>query len=148
MMNLELAEIKPDENPEKEEYASEDCQNLLAMWQDYYPKIGFHPPWVGYFIKDEKSIVGSCAFTGSPVNGKAEISYWTFKEFEGKGIATFACRQLIKIAREANPELILFAKTLPEKNASTRVLEKNGFVYSGIVQDHEIGDAWEWILID
>lgn len=42
--------------------------------------------------------------------------------------------------------ITVIAKTAPEKNASTKILERNGFVFSTIVQDHEIGDAWEWVL--
>jgi len=145
-MELSLEAININEDITREIYASEDCQNLLKMWQDYYPKTGFNLPWIGYFIKQENRIMGSCAFTGKPIDNRAEISYWTFKEHERKGIASWACRQLISIARKANPGIVIIAKTLPENNASTKVLERNGFVFSGIVQDHEIGDAWEWKL--
>ncbi|MGZ3920277.1 MAG: GNAT family N-acetyltransferase [Bacteroidia bacterium] len=68
------------------------------------------------------------------------------KNLKGRGISTFSCRSLIEIARRENPSLIIKAKTAPENNASTKILQRNGFVYSGIVQDHEIGDAWEWVL--
>jgi hypothetical protein len=33
------------------------------------------------------------------------------------------------------------AKTAPQENASTKILRKNGFTFSKIVQDEEIGDA-------
>ena len=145
-MKLELAPINIDENNAKEIYASEDCQNLINMWKEYYPKIGFHLPWVGYFIKDADQIVGSCAFTGKPVNNKVEISYWTFKKSEGKGISTWACKELISIAHMNDPNVVITAKTAPETNPSTKILQRNGFVFSGVVQDDEIGDAWEWTL--
>ncbi len=57
-----------------------------------------------------------------------------------------ACKELIKIAKSQNPGLVIYAKTAPEENASTRILNKNGFVYQKVVQDHEIGDAWLWKL--
>jgi hypothetical protein len=38
-------------------------------------------------------------------------------------------------------------KALPTMAIDISVLEKNGFVFSGIVQDHEIGDAREWTLL-
>ena len=116
------------------------------MWEDYYPVIGFNLPWVGYFVKRNNRIVGCCAFTGQPKDNRVEVSYWTFKEFEGQGVSTFSCRSLIQIAQKENPSLIITAKTAPEDNASTKILQRNGFVYSGVVQDHEIGDAWEWVL--
>ncbi len=145
-MQLFLEPIRKDLDRTKKIYSSPDCQDLLKMWDDFYPRVGYHFPWIGYFIVMGNQIVGSCAFTGKPVNNKVEISYWTFKDFEGRGIASFACQRLISIALEADPGLIITAKTAPEKNSSARVLEKNGFIFAGIVQDHEIGDAWEWTL--
>lgn len=144
-MNLRLEPIPL--NPDKSEkiYASDDCQNLLNMWEGFYPAIGYHFPWVGYLVINSDHVVGSCAFTGRPKDNKVEVSYWTFKEHEGKGISSWSCKELVSIARKNNPELIISAKTAPEKNASTTILERNGFVFSGIVQDHDIGDAWEWI---
>ncbi len=38
------------------------------------------------------------------------------------------------------------AQTLPEKNASTRILEKLGFSFMGPVQHPEDGEVWEWRL--
>lgn len=147
MMKLKLSPIPLNEDKSKPMYASGDCQTLLKMWEAYYPVIGFHFPWVGYVVKDDDTIIGSCAFTGKPKDNTVEVSYWTFKEHEGKGIASFACKELISIARTAQPDIIITAKTAPEKNASTTILEKNGFVFNGVVQDHEIGDAWEWRLV-
>lgn len=145
-MELILEPIPVNEDKTKAIFASEDCQTLLQMWEDYYPKIGYHLPWVGYLVKQEDTIVGSCAFTGPPVNNRAEVSYWTFKEHEGKGIASWACQRLVSIAKESDRAVIVTAKTAPEHNASTKVLERNGFTFLRVVQDHEIGDAWEWIL--
>lgn len=145
-MELILEPLPLNEDKTKAQYAPEDCQTLLGMWEEYYPKIGFNLPWVGYVVKQEDKIIGSCAFTGKPVNNRVEVSYWTFKEHEGKGIASWACKQLVNIAKETDPTITVIAKTAPEHNASTKILERNGFVFSGIVQDHEIGDAWEWIL--
>ncbi|MFN8274371.1 MAG: GNAT family N-acetyltransferase [Flavobacteriaceae bacterium] len=145
-MELRLEPILENEDKTKPIYDSEDCQNLLAMWEDYYPKIGFHLPWIGYFVMQQDEIVGSCAFTGKPQNNSVEVSYWTFKQNEGKGISTWACKALIDIAKASNPNLTIIAKTAPEENASTSILKRNGFTYSGIVQDHEIGNAWQWVL--
>ncbi len=96
-------------------------------------------------VRQDK-IVGCCSFVGQPQDGKVEVSYWTFKEFEAQGITSFACSELVKIAKQADPNVTITAKTAPEKNASTKILEKNNFVFTEIVQDEEIGDAWLWIL--
>jgi RimJ/RimL family protein N-acetyltransferase len=145
-MDLTIVPIALQEDATQEIYASEDAQNLLKMWKSYYPTIGFHEPWVGYTIRHQGSIVGCCAFNGSPKENRVEVSYWTFKEFEGKGISTFACKTLVDLALATAPQVEIFAKTAPEENASCSILRKNGFVFSGIVQDEEIGDAWEWIF--
>lgn len=141
---MELKIINPDEDKTNEMYASEDCQQLIDSMQQYYPVIGFNLPWVGYFVLRENQVVGTAGFTGQPIDGKVEIAYWTFSAFEGQGIASFACNELISIARKTYPAVIIIAKTKPEHNASTKILQKNGFHFVEIVQDHEIGDAWLW----
>jgi RimJ/RimL family protein N-acetyltransferase len=142
---MELRVIELNEDKTRPIYASADCQQLLAVYDEYYPKIGFKIPWVGYFVMRDGEIVGSCGFVGPPSDGKVEIAYWTFKEFEGRGVASFACRELMSIANKAEPGVTITAKTAPEKNASTKILENNGFAFTEIVQDHEIGDAWLWV---
>lgn len=128
-------------------FASEDCQTLISMWEGFYPIVGYNPPWIGYFVKREGEIVGTCSLIGPPAKDEAEISYWTFQKFEGQGISTASCQELIKIAKKANLAIRIFAKTAPEKNASTTILERNGFKFTKVVQDDEIGDAWRWELI-
>lgn len=139
-----LKPISQNEDKTSEVYASDDCQQLLKMYEDYYPKTGFHIPWIGYFILRQNEITGSCSFTGQPKDGKVEIAYWTFKRFEGQGIASFACKSLIEIAYGEDPSVTVTAKTAPEHNASTKILTKNNFVFTGVVQDDDIGNAWLW----
>ena len=142
---MKLRIIERHEDKTNEAYNSSECRLLLDAYEDVYPKIGFELPGVGYVVMREKRIVGSCGFVGQPKDGNVEIAYWTFKEFEGQGVASFACQELISIAHKADPSIRVTAKTAPENNASTKILEKNGFVFEEIVQDHEIGDAWLWI---
>ena len=141
---MKLRLIKLQEDKSNKEYDSNECQQLLGMYDEFYPKIGFNLPWVGYFVINDNNIVGSCGFVGQPKDGKVELAYWTFKEFEGQGVASFACKELVKIAQQTDPNLIITAKTAPEKNVSTKILENNNFEFTGIVQDEEIGDAWLW----
>jgi RimJ/RimL family protein N-acetyltransferase len=143
-MELKIIELNIDKS--NKIYGSEDCQMLLKSYDDYYQKIGFNSPWVGYFVLIQGKIVGSCGFTGQPKDGKVEIAYWTFKEFEKQGIASFSCKELILISQQTNPTITITAKTAPEHNASTKILQHNGFTFTEIVQDDEIGDAWLWTL--
>lgn len=145
-MSIELRVINLEEDKSNPIFVSDECQQVFEIYRDYYPQIGFHLPWVGYFVIRENIVVGACGFNGQPHGGKVEISYWTFDAFQRENVATFACRELIKITQNTDPKLIITAKTAPEKNASTKILEKNGFIFKEIVQDHEIGDAWLWQL--
>jgi [ribosomal protein S5]-alanine N-acetyltransferase len=143
---MELRILQQKEDKTDPLFESADCQTLLQMYEDYYPKIGFHLPWVAYLVVRQNQVVGSCSFIGQPNEGKVEIAYWTFKDFEGQGIASFACHELIKIAQNTDPTVTITAKTAPEHNASTRILANNKFSFNEIVQDEEIGDAWLWTL--
>jgi [ribosomal protein S5]-alanine N-acetyltransferase len=142
-MNLEPIDIAGDRTHPA--YSDPACLELLQTYKDYYGKVGFNPPWIGYFVIRGNQVVGTCSFTGQPREGRVEIAYWTFKDHEGQGISSFSCRQLISISKETDPQIIITAKTLPESNPSTRILEKTGFAFSRIVQDEDIGPAWEWI---
>ena len=143
---MELRILQQNEDKTDKLFESGECQTLLQMYGDYYPKIGFNLPWVAYLIVRQNQVVGSCSFTGQPNDGKVEIAYWTFKEFEGQGIASFACKELVNITQQTDPSVTITAKTAPEDNASTKILKNNNFAFTEIVQDDEIGDAWLWTL--
>jgi RimJ/RimL family protein N-acetyltransferase len=91
-------------------------------------------------------VVGTCAFKSRPVDGRAEIAYFTLPAFEGQGVATGMARLLIQIALQAEPGVQVIARTLPEPNASNHLLGKLGFQFAGAVQDPEDGTVWEWHL--
>jgi RimJ/RimL family protein N-acetyltransferase len=112
----------------------------------YYEKIGFHPPWIGYFIEEGGELIGNGAFKGAPKGGRIELAYQVFPPFEGRGLGTRICGELITLALKTDPSLQLMARTLPRNNASTRILQKNGFVLLGGVEDPEDGKVWEWKL--
>lgn len=147
-ISVTLLPININEDKTQKIFASGNCQQVLNIYKAYYPKIGFHFPWIGYFILDNNVVVGSCGFTGKPQNGEVEIAYYTFKENEGKGIASFACKELITISKATDSSIIVTAKTSPEHNASAKILECNGFKFESIVQDEDIGDSWLWKLIE
>ena len=102
-------------------------------------------PWIGYLAHDVQTgeLVGSCSFIGNSSNGSVEVAYFTFPPFEGVGVATAMVRELLAVAAKAgNPDLHAF--TLPEENASTRVLQKLGFTHTGEGYDEDAGVVWRW----
>jgi ribosomal-protein-alanine N-acetyltransferase len=111
-----------------------------------YETCGSYPPWVGYLAIENDTVVGTCAFHSPPCRGEVEIAYFTFSEFEGRSFATEMARCLIGIARKAEPHIRIFAFTLPEKNASNRVLQKLGFHFLGETRDEDQVTVWRWEL--
>jgi RimJ/RimL family protein N-acetyltransferase len=105
--------------------------------------------WSGYFAVDEETreVVGSCAFKAPPTQDCiVEIAYFTYPGFEGRGYATAMARRLIESAKRSGAIREVIAHTLPEKNASTRVLEKAGMSFTGEVIDPDDGSVWRWCV--
>ncbi|MEZ5015383.1 MAG: GNAT family N-acetyltransferase [Chitinophagales bacterium] len=141
-----LLTINGDENTNDPMFAEPECVLLISTYKIFYAEHGFTPPWNGYFILENARVIGSCGFAGPMKNNTVEIAYWTFKKFEGRGIASYACQALVEISRAQDPHVHITAKTEPRENASAHILRKYGFVQTKMVQDHEIGDAWLWEL--
>lgn len=125
-----------------------DCQESLSQTLGYYQVIGFNQPWICYYAEKDGALVGTCAFKGAPQNGRVEIAYATFPPFQRQGVATAMCRELVQLAQQADPTVLVTARTLPERSYSTSVLEKNGFVLAGPIEDPEDGTVWEWVFKD
>ena len=112
-----------------------------------YETVGFTEPWIGYFAVRGTTLVGTCSFKSPPSDGRVEIAYWTFSEFEGQGVATSMARKMVAIAASRAPELVVAAQTLPEPNASHRILEKIGFRHVSTLDHPDDGEVWEWHLV-
>lgn len=108
--------------------------------------MGFTSPWVGYLALRGSEVVGTCAFTGPPKNGRVEIAYFTFAEFEGQGVATSMAKSLIEIFDASGAKAVVFAHTLPIVNASNSILKKVGFTFAGTADVADEGPVWEWHL--
>lgn len=127
-------------------FPAEPAHTAITMTLAFYQEVGFQEPWISYLAQRDEQLVGICSFKGAPINGRVEIAYFTFPAYEGQGIATAMCGQLVTMAREAQPDIILTARTLPETNASTHVLAQNHFTLTGTVTDPEDGEVYEWVL--
>jgi [ribosomal protein S5]-alanine N-acetyltransferase len=136
---MELLPIKKTKGENQDFMNEPDCWDTIDFTIDFFDRIGYTPPWIGYYAQQDGKLVGSCAFKGAPKNGKVEIAYGTFQ-----GVAAEMCRQLVLISLQTNPSVIVTARTLPEENFSTKVLQKNGFKCLGTVWDEEDGEVWEW----
>ena len=144
---MELIDIEHDGS------AQRAIENLPAMAREamsataaLYRVTGAQPPWIGYLAVEAGECVGTCAFKSAPAAGRVEIAYFTFPGNEGRGVASRMAGALIEVARRGAPGIRVFAQTLPEPNASTRVLEKHGFQWIGEIDHPEDGKIWEWEL--
>lgn len=122
-----------------EAYTTQSLQGLpegeaaTTTWGSYL-FLHRHTPW----------LVGSGGFKGEPVDGAVEFGYEIAPEFENQGYATEAARAMIGQAF-SHPEVeYVLAHTLPERNASTRVLEKAGLKLVGTIDDPDDGPVWRW----
>ena len=141
---IELIAIKQtwEENSAFETTA--DCREIILNTMEYYKTIGFAPPWIGYLAISDGKFVGSAGFKGKPMDNKIEIAYGTSPDYWQQGIGTEICRQLVLLALNTNPAIIITARTLPENNYSTKILQKNNFKLSGTIWDKDDGSVWEW----
>lgn len=146
-MKLRLIEIGADGAPARCPGAIPPAgRDVLEGTAHLYEATGFHPPWVGYLADRDGDVVGACAFKAPPQAGRVEIAYMTFPEYEGRGIAAEMARQLVQVARSADPTLTVIAQTLPQEGPSTAILRKLGFTFETEVQHPDDGLIWQWIL--
>jgi RimJ/RimL family protein N-acetyltransferase len=143
---VELIPIKERLDENEEFIINPLCQESIYMTIEFYKKVGFAPPWISYYAKQNGDLVGAAAFKGRPINGTIEIAYGVFEKYRKQGIGTAICKQLVDLSLKTDPSIKITARTLPEENFSTRILEKNNFVFIGTVNDPEDGEVWEWVL--
>lgn len=141
---MELLPIK-EKLEENGEFINDPlCEESLMMTIDFYKKVGFRLPWIGYYAKLDGNLVGSAGFKGRPVVGTVEIAYGTFEKYRNQGIGSSICKHLVDLSLATNPSVKITARTLPEENYSVKILRKNNFTFLGTVNDPEDGDVWEW----
>lgn len=143
--SMQLIPIKKNLEDNLEFINDPACRETIHMTIDFFKKVGYQPPWIGYYALQNDILVGSAAFKGAPQNGVIEIAYGTFEPYRQQGIGTDICKLLVELAQATDPDLTITARTLPRHNFSTKILEKNGFIFSGTVNDPEDGDVWEWV---
>lgn len=121
---------------------------MSSDWLEELREAESADPWShGFLIIDRgcELAVGTCSFKGPPDrSGRVEIAYGIVSEFEGRGYATEATGALMEYASKEVEVKLVRAHTLPEPNASTRVLEKCGFRFIGPVIDPSDGEVWRW----
>jgi len=125
----------------------EDRAHVSPAWVAAAMAATAPDPWIhGFTIvhRETGAAVGNWAFKGPPNAGRVEIAYGIDEAYRGRGYATQAARALTDFALDSTGVEIVQAHTLPEENASTRILRRTGFAYVGEVVDPEDGLVWRW----
>ncbi|MFL5527958.1 MAG: GNAT family N-acetyltransferase [Gemmatimonadaceae bacterium] len=108
-------------------------------------------PWrLGFAVvhSETRSVIGSGGYKGPPnAEGTVEIAYGIVPGFQGRGYATEVARALVAYAVTTGKVRVVLAHTLPNPNASTKVLAKCGFELKGEVNDPDDGLVWRWELL-
>lgn len=92
--------------------------------------------WMRYVVlrrgpDDRPLLVGTVGLKGRPKDGIAEVGYGIVHDQQRQGFATEATRALVDWAFEHDDIQHVVAETLPELDASLRVMEKLGMVSMG-----------------
>jgi RimJ/RimL family protein N-acetyltransferase len=77
------------------------------------------------------------------MNGRVEVGYGVSPAGQGRGAATAALNLLVRSAFEAGATEVL-AEVAPTNHASTRVVQKAGFVQVGDRVDNENEYVIQW----
>jgi RimJ/RimL family protein N-acetyltransferase len=124
-----------------------DRVQLSPLWLARLAASTVVDPWVhGYSLVQRGSgtVVGSCGFKGPPADGWVEIAYGVSPEQRNRGYATEAAAALVTYAFECADVSVVRAHTLPNSDASQRVLEKCGFEHVGELIDADDGLVWRF----
>lgn len=118
-------------------YDSDARQFFLTVVSQNPEAVG----WTAWYIllpdeSGKKTLIGSVGACGLPdSDGKIVIGYSLLDQFHGKGYATEALRGFLNWAKREPSLRKVVADTFPHLTASIRVLEKNGFIRSGVGTD-------------
>ena len=145
MSKLTLIQIEADGTAPT--FSGTLCDTAIAVADataKMYADTGFVPPWIGYLAVRDSLVLGSCGFKGPPKDNEVEIAYYTFPGNEGAGVGTEMASAIIQHAIAKAPDVLITAQTLPERNASHRILEKVGFSPQSTIQHPEDGTVLLW----
>lgn len=144
-MTLELTPVRENGTADGVDIAhNPTLQYVIPEIVANYKRVGFAEPWISYIATDDGAVVGTCAFKTPPKQGRVEIVYFTFPQYENNGFATKMAEYLVQIAQDTDDSLQIIARTLPINGPSASVLKKNGFKKTGEVLDPDDGLVWEW----
>lgn len=91
-------------------------------------------PW-GIQLKDDNKIIGTVGFVSwDKENKECEIGFALAEEFWNKGIVTEAVNEVLRFGFDQMKLERIISQCSPENIGSSRVLEKSGLNFDGIIE--------------
>ena len=113
----------------------DETRTAIARWIDGRAAGG---PMFAYALREPSGrLVGGCELRMRSAE-VANLSYWLFPAFRGRGYAARAVAMLCRAAAGVEGLRWLQARIAPDNAGSRRVAEKAGFVAAGMVEE----EAW------
>lgn len=126
----------PDDWPPE---STADALPLFLGWLEAAPdQVG----WFGWYARlrisgtSARTLIGGGGFLGPPTEGIVQIGYSMLPGFQGRGYATELVGGLVRWAGAQAGVSCIVAETEWANPASVRVLEKSGFVRTGLAGEH------------
>jgi ribosomal-protein-alanine N-acetyltransferase len=117
----------------------ESAKRQMEWYERNYREGTGHPWKIVDKVSGEK--IGVVAYYYfKPEHKKAEVGFWIFPQYWNKGITTEVLKEVIRYCQEEKNIHRLEAFVEEGNAASSRVLEKIGFVYEGTMKECEIKD--------
>jgi RimJ/RimL family protein N-acetyltransferase len=113
----------------------EEIRGAIQRWIDARAAGG---PSFTYALRDTSGVLMGGCETFLLTAESANISYWTYPQFRGRGYAARAAALLCRAAESIPGLKQIEAHVDPDNTASRRVAEKLGFIEDGTVED----EAW------
>lgn len=150
---LILRALQPSDLDDLYEYASDPEIDEYVPWEHYnnieearenlnefledYEKHGLGA-W-GIEHRTERKLIGIINLSRPhPINRRVEMGYTISRAYWGKGYATDAVQAVIQFGFEKMNLVRIEAVVLPENLASTRVLEKSGLQFEGVLHSYQV----------
>ncbi|MEP6737788.1 MAG: N-acetyltransferase, partial [Chryseolinea sp.] len=73
-MEIILLPIKERLSENAELATNPELVEVLEMTIQFFARVGYSPPWIGYFATVNGQLVGSAGFKGRPIQGSVEIA--------------------------------------------------------------------------
>ena len=140
-LDTERLIIYTSSREEMEKTIDDETDDILKMaYQEMLQGSLNHPDqweWYAIWMIEHKdgTHVGELSFKGFNADGSVEIGYGILEEYQGCGYATEAVEAVVRWALKQPGVTRVEAETEPNNRASQRVLEKCGFLPSGVIGD-------------